>query len=242
MDAARALLVASCRFDRPDLREEALELGEAILTKETADVRGRSPVLAAGPWAARSPITINPSYFSPATFAALGKASGDGRWGSLSASSRTITDLLMTDSDAAAARLGAARGRQAGADRPARPSPTATPQFGFDAARTLVRLAEDPTRPGREIAARAWPVFEGREPAEIPVERDLAGKPAGGTQHPMVLVAAAGAADAAGKAERRATAAGRRRGAGPAARRPTTAPRGWRSAAIMLTTDALDCC
>ncbi len=35
------------------------------------------------------------------------------------------------------------------------------------------------------------------------VERDLAGKPTGGTKHPVVLVAAAGAADAAGKDEDR---------------------------------------
>ena len=41
VDAARALLAAACRFDRPDLREEALALGEAILQQETADVPGR---------------------------------------------------------------------------------------------------------------------------------------------------------------------------------------------------------
>ena len=40
MDAARALLAGSCRFDRPGLRKEALELGEAIMDKETASFQG----------------------------------------------------------------------------------------------------------------------------------------------------------------------------------------------------------
>ena len=94
VDAARALLVASCRFKKPGYKQEALDLGKAILDNETADFQG-SPVLVAGPWARKDPITLNPSYFSPATFAALGDATGDGRWGSLSASGRSVTDLLM---------------------------------------------------------------------------------------------------------------------------------------------------
>src|SRR4051812_20411387 len=97
VDAARALLVGSCRFKRPELKQEALELGKAILRVETASVKGQ-PVLAAGPWAVKKPITLNPSYFSPATFAALGIASGDGKWGSLSASSRSVTDALLQGS------------------------------------------------------------------------------------------------------------------------------------------------
>ena len=37
---ARALLVAACRFHRPALRQEALELGKAILRKEIASFQG----------------------------------------------------------------------------------------------------------------------------------------------------------------------------------------------------------
>ena len=202
IDAARALLVASCRFNQPDKRQEALELGKAIQDKETAEVDGK-PVLTAGPWANNEPQTINPSYFSPATFAALGKASGDdGGWGNLSASSRTITGQLMTASSPLPpdwAKLEGGKPTPIGT--PA--DPGGTPKFSFDAPRTLVRFAEDPDQAGREIAARAWPVFEGQDPNEIVVERDLAGKPTGGTKHPVVLVAAAGAADAAGKDEDR---------------------------------------
>lgn len=201
IDAARALLVASCRFNRPAQREEALELGRAILAHETADSQGK-PVLTAGPWANTEPQTINPSYFSPATFAALGTASGDGKWGSLSASSREITGALMTDSSPLPPDWAKLEG--------GRPVPTGTPadpggapKFSFDAPRTLVRMAEDPDRSGQAIAARAWPVFENQDPAKMVVERDLAGNPVGGSMHPIVLVAAAGAADAAGQDDER---------------------------------------
>ena len=41
--------------------------------------------------------------------------------------------------------------------------------------------------------------FDGRTPTNLPVEHDLSGRPAGNTLHPVALVAAAGAAAAAGK-------------------------------------------
>jgi endo-1,4-beta-D-glucanase Y len=197
VDAARALLVASCRFKRPAQRQEGIDLGKAILDKETSESQGK-PVLTAGPWANKEPQTINPSYFSPATFADLGTASGDGEWGSLSASSREITGALMTDSSPLPpdwAKLEGGKPVPIGTPD----DPGGAPKFSFDAPRTLVRMAEDPDQAGRAIAARAWPVFEGQDPNKIVVERDLTGKPVGGSMHPVVLVAAAAAADAAGK-------------------------------------------
>ena len=119
--------------------------------------------------------------------------------------------------------------------------PEARPLFGFDAARTLVRMAEDPDPAGRRIAARAWPVFEGRRPADIPVEHDLSGKPAGSSLHPVVLVAAAGAADAAGQPRDR----DRLLDAAEALdkRSPTYYGAAWAAIGrIMLTTNALDSC
>ena len=197
LDASRALLVAACRFHRPALRQEALQLGNAILRVEVASFQG-APVLTAGPWAVNPPVTIDPSYFSPATFLALGAASGDARWASLAASSRSITSQLMP----APGRLPPDWARLDG-DKPVpigSPSdPQSPPRFGFDAVRTLVRMAEDPNPAGRQIAARAWPVFEGQDPTKLPVEHDLSGRPIGDTLHPVVLVAAAGAADAAGQ-------------------------------------------
>jgi endoglucanase len=239
VDAVRALLVAACRFNKPALRQEALELGRAIMKVETAEVQG-GPVLVAGPWATKDPQTVNPSYFSPATFAAVGAASGDGAWGSLSKSSRSITDELMQDPNRLPpdwARL------EGGKPKPSGPpdNPKGTPAFGFDAVRTLVRMAEDPDPAGREIAARAWPVFDGQDPNTLPVEHDLTGKPTGGTMSPVVLVAAAGAADAAGKTADRDKFLNAAESLDK--RQPTYYGAAWVALGrIMLTTDQLKSC
>ena len=238
VDAARALLVASCRFKRDDLRDEALKLGSAILANETASFQG-SPVLVGGPWA-RNPIIVNPSYFSPATFAALATATKDGKWGSLSATGRSVTELLMPEEGSLPPDWANVKG---GKPVPigSPDNPGGTPRYGFDAARTLVRMAEDPDPAGQRIAAKAWPAFEGRKPSDIPIEHDLSGAPAGGTQHPMALVAAAGAAQAAGKTKD----AARLLDAAEALdkRTPTYYGAAWVALGrVMLTSDALDAC
>jgi hypothetical protein len=194
LDASRALLVGACRFHRPALRQEALALGKAIMGVEVASVQG-TLVLTAGPWAVKAPVTVDPSYFSPATFAALRAASGDERWSALAASSRSITSALMRGPSRLPPDWAWLEG-----DKPVpigSPSdPQAPARFGFDAARTLIRMDEDPA--GRRIVARAWPVFAGRDPTKLPVAHALSGQAIGDTLNPVVLVAAAGAADAAG--------------------------------------------
>ena len=118
--------------------------------------------------------------------------------------------------------------------------PEAPAGYGFDAVRTLMRLAEDPDPAGRRIAARAWPVFDGQKPADIPVEYDLSGRPTGDTLHPIALVAAAAAADAAGQARARS----RLLDAAEALdrRSPTYYGAAWVALGrIMLTSSALDC-
>jgi endoglucanase len=241
LDASRALLLAACRFHRPALRQEGLQLGNSIMRVEVASASFRgAPVLTAGPWAVTPPVTVDPSYFSPATFAALGAASGDSRWSSLAASSRSITSALM----AAPSRLPPDWARLEG-DKPvpigSPGAPQTPPRFGFDAVRTLVRMAEDPNPAGRRIAARAWPVFEGQDPTKLPVEHDLSGRPIGNILHPVVLVAAAGAADAAGQTAARdglldeAEALDRRS--------PTYYGAAWVALGrLMLTTKLLDAC
>ena len=104
-----------------------------------------------------------------------------------------------------------------------------------------MRLAEDPDPAGQRIAAGAWPTFEGRKPADIPMEHDLSGKPTGGTQHPLALVAAAGAAQAAGKTAD----AARLLDAAEALDKqtPTYYGSAWVALGrVMLTSDLLDAC
>jgi endoglucanase len=196
LDTSRALLVAACRFHSPALRQQALALGNDIMNVEVTSFRG-APVLTAGPWAITPRVVVDPSYFDPATFEMLGAASGDSRWDSLAASSRSIVSELMT----APSRLPPDWVLLEGDKIVPIGSPSdlqATPQFGFDAVRVLIRMAEDPDPAGRLIAARAWPVFEGQDPATLPVEHSLSGRPVNNVRNPVVLVAAAAAADGAG--------------------------------------------
>ena len=239
LDASRALLVAGCRFHRPALRAEGVALGRAIMRLEVTSIQGR-PVLTAGPWAITPNVIVNPSYFSPATYAALETASHDTAWRSLAASSRSITGQLM----AAPSRLPPDWAKLEGA-KPVpigSPSNAATPpRFSFDAVRTLVRMAEDPNPGGRRLAAMAWSVFAAQNPTALPVEHTLSGRPVGHILNPVVLVAAAGAAAAAGQSAARdglldeAQALDRRF--------PTYYGGAWVALGrIMLTTKLLDAC
>ncbi len=120
-------------------------------------------------------------------------------------------------------------------------APQSTPQFGFDAVRTLIRMAEDPNPAARQIAARAWPVFETANPTKLPVNHHLSGSPIGDVLNPVVLVAAAGAADAAGQPSARDGLLDEAQALD--ARFPTYYGAAWVALGrIMLTTKLLDAC
>jgi endoglucanase len=239
LDASRALLVASCRFHSPALRQQGLALGNDIMNGEVTSFRG-APVLTAGPWAITPRVVVDPSYFDPATFEMLGAASGDSRWDSLAASSRSIVSELMTAPSRLAPDWVLLEGDKiVPIGSPSDPQSPA--RFGFDAVRTIIRMDEDPNPAGRLIAARAWPVFEGANPTSLPVEHTLSGRPIGDILNPVVLVAAAAAADAAGQPAARdglldeAEALDRRF--------PTYYGAAWVALGrIMLTTKLLDAC
>jgi endoglucanase len=197
LDAARALIVAGCRFKRPGLRQEGVQLGEAVMRIETTPLNG-NPVLVAGPWAITPKVVLNPSYFSPATYAALRSASGDRRWDGMATTSRALASALMRPPN----RLPPDWATLQGSTPVAIGSPgggSAPVRFSFDAVRTLIRFAEDPDAVGKDIAARAWPVFANQDPVNLAVEHDVTGRPAGSSKHPIALVSAAGAAHAAGQ-------------------------------------------
>lgn len=194
LDAARALLVAACRLDRPDLREDGLALGRAILSGEVARQDGRS-VLAAGPWATRGRTVINPSYFAPGALRALREASGDAEYTRVADGTRAALRTLRAPLPPDWAMLNP--------DGTLRPVAQASGDGGegrytFDAPRTLLRLSEDSDPAGRSLAARAWRVLRRAPMAPLLVERTLDGEPAGSARHPVAPVGAAGAANAAG--------------------------------------------
>jgi endo-1,4-beta-D-glucanase Y len=196
LDAAHALLVASCRFDRRELREEAERLGATVLERETARAAGQE-VLLAGPWAAQSKrLVVNPSYLDPLTLTALGHSTGNTRYAALARDGRRILARLAAPLPPDWATVDQASGRPTPASDANGAAGGA--RFTFDAPRTLIRLAVDPSPAGRRIAARAWPVFRERATDELRVEHELDGRQAGDTRSPLIQVAASASAMAAG--------------------------------------------
>ncbi|HEX8158953.1 MAG TPA: glycosyl hydrolase family 8 [Solirubrobacteraceae bacterium] len=239
LDLAHALLLAGCRFKRADLHRTAARVGRSLLDRETATAR-TGLVLLAGPWAAQGPtLTVNPSYLDPAALAALAQATGDRRFTAVAQTGRQIVADLARPLPPDWASLDRRSGRVtpvSGAGAGGGPG-----RFTYDAPRTLVRLAADPDRAGRALAARAWPVFRGRAAQDIVVEHDLDGRTAGESHHPITVVAAAAAATAAGD---RAAADRLLNGAEALQRaQPSYYGGAWVALArLMLTTDRLRSC
>ena len=176
LEIARALLVAGCRFGDASLGRRAVAVGRAVLAHETAQ-RGRRLILAAGPWATGSPITVNPSYLDPALLDALGRLTGDRRFGDLvdgtAGAIAAVSHPLPPDW---------ATVDEQGAVTPSGPPGQRVPAtYGFDAPRAIVWSAVADRAAGRRLAARAWPALKDRVTAE-----------------PLAAVAAAAAAAAAG--------------------------------------------
>ena len=230
LDASRALLLAGCRFHQPAFKQQALRIGSAILRVEvgSASFQG-APVLTAGPWAITPPPpTINVSYFSPASFARCVPPPATRRGVHWPSSSRAITSKLMPTDGHGCRRTGRIS-RATTSCRSATRARAVPPQFGFDAVRTLIRMAEDPNPLGREIAARAWPVFENQVPTNIGIDYTLS------RSADRTLGASGGAGGRCGRRGRGRPNGGarrpaRRRGGDRSARcRRTTARPGWRS-------------
>lgn len=179
LDAGRALLLAARRFGRPDLRADAARAARGL---RTLYVDGR---LVAGPWA-RAAVVLNPSYTAPRSLALLGLPGLDRALSDLHALGPLPPDWASAQSEPHATGP---------------PSGDGVPQYGYDAARTPVRLAEACEPEARALAARWWPRLRD-DAAALP--RTLDGPPAtGAAEHPVALVGAAAAAGAAGDADAR---------------------------------------
>jgi hypothetical protein len=194
LDAARALLLAGERFHDRAYWGEGIRIGSGILTLETVGTaRGR--VLVAGPWARVPPVTINPSYVAPRSYAELYAATGDQQWADVARTGRDhVRALTLAGLPPDWAHLDAAVGARAAQPPLGSAAPGAVDsseagtdvKFGLDAARVPIRFAEDCDPAGRELAARLWHGLRSRTGS-----------------HPLDHVAAAAAAHAAGDRKRR---------------------------------------
>jgi endoglucanase len=182
LDAARALMLAGRRFHAPGYAAAGRALGRAIGEHETALAGGKT-VLVAGPWAQARGV-VNPSYFSPRAFRAIGRLD-------LAGTSRRLIDRLTAGGlppDWAVV--------QPWGVTPARaPAGGAAAGYSYDAARLPVRLAESCDPADRALAARLWPRLRDAPGA---ARRALDGRPLGDGRHAVALTGAAGAAYAAG--------------------------------------------
>ena len=198
LDAARALVLAERRFGgRGRYRAAAVRIAKGVLADETVRWRGRL-VLVAGPWA-RADKVVNPSYFSPRAYGELHSVTGDRRWNALARSSRKLSRKLLARPWGLApdwAKLGP--GRRVRATGP--PSESGgRPQYGYDAVRTPVRLAEACKASLRAPAARSWSFLrEQHRNGRIAPIYGLKGDARAPGEHAAGLTGAAGAARAAG--------------------------------------------
>ena len=192
LDAARALVLAGDRFDRPEWTREGLRMARAVLTEATA-LTGGGRVLLAGSWVEGPPYAVNPSYASPAAAQVLARASGDPRWDELQAGNLDVNRELVDG--------GRLPPDWAQVERDGSVRPTGGPQgeparFGFDAARLPLRYAESCTPEHRDLAAELSPLLTRTESPRTVY--DLAGSPQTGETHALAHVARAAALGAAG--------------------------------------------
>jgi endo-1,4-beta-D-glucanase Y len=198
LDAARALLLASSRFDDETYRREAFRVAKGIAEKETARSDGQ-PVLLAGPWADyEDRLVVNPSYFAPRSYTVLSEATGDDVWRRLSASSRQIAAELTARGTRLPPNWAVIRGDMEIRATGPPSNEGEAPKYGFDAARLPLRYAESCDSRDRALAADVWRVHSARGVDELSTRHDLDGERDEEGVHPVGLVGAAGAAQAAG--------------------------------------------
>lgn len=179
LDAARALVLAGKAFGEPTYTTAGTQLATAVLDHLTTTT-GRGRVLLPGLWAAdRTDVPYNPSYASPAAYTVLGRATGDRRFTELAAGSRAATTAILGDSPLPPDWAQLAGDGEVHA-MPGADGRGQSVRYGYDAARLGLRYAESCAGTDRGLAARMRPALDRSNP--LPVELDLGGGAAGGTE------------------------------------------------------------
>ncbi|MHA7239353.1 glycosyl hydrolase family 8 [Arthrobacter sp. TMS1-12-1] len=194
VDAARALVLAGARFDRPDLTEAGNRLADAVMESMTAQTPlGR--VLLPGTWAAGGPDHhYNPSYASPVSFVVLAESTGDARWTELATGGTAVTEALLRTSPlppdwaqiTATGEVNAMAGAAGGGE---------DVRYSYDAARVALRFAESCLEADRRLAAQLLEPLDRED--RLPAALDLGGTALNPDEHPLAYLARAAAAASA---------------------------------------------
>ena len=196
LDAAHALVLAAQKFSDHALLGAGRRIAAAILSHETVRT-AIGPVLTAGPWAVSSRI-IDPSYFSPAGFQALYRATGNPAWRQLEQTSYTIINQLTSTSGIRLPPDWATLNSAGHATAASAPSGESA-RYSYDALRVPVRMVGSHTSYGVGMAARLWHFFSPGQPAPSAAAYTLGGQVLTSGQNPAMLAGAAAAAFAAGQ-------------------------------------------
>jgi endoglucanase len=194
-DIARALALAAWRFHNSDYRRAAVRTAGALLSVETIKAAGARRLLVAGPWA-RKQRALDPSYFAPAGEAVLARSTGDARFQAMSSAQRAALIQLTAGGTRLPpdwAWMSSGGTLTAGGA----PNTGSGPQYGLDAVRSPLRMAESCDRRDRELSAHWWKRLRTGDPGATPRGLDGNTQP-GANANAASLAGSAGAAAAAG--------------------------------------------
>jgi endoglucanase len=194
--AAYALLRYDGLHDRA-MHAAGRRLAAAVLAEESAPLPTGELVPVAGRWAmVTSPPTVNPSYWMPGMFAALGRYTGDERWcRAAEASERLVVDLTDGGRQLPPDWARLEGGRLTAAHVPGRRQRIG---YGLDAARLPLWLGTGGSQTGRRLAAGWWTGILSSEDRAAALALSLTGEVLDSQTNPLPLLAGAAAAAAAG--------------------------------------------
>ncbi len=148
VDTALALLMASKRWNRPELQAAGTSMVHAIWDKDVVTAAGK-PYISGGDWAPADAVAgINPSYFAPYAYRVFQQVDPGHAWNAL------IDDGYRLLFDASSANLGGGQSaglppnwigleRSSGRLVPYRNEQGDASSYGYDASRTYWRVALD---------------------------------------------------------------------------------------------------
>jgi endoglucanase len=194
LNTAWALTVAAKRFGVRSYESDARAIVHGILAHETVSF-GSDRLLVGGPWAQKQPAAVDPSYFSPPAFEALKDI--DSRVASMRRGGARALSSLIGSSP----HLPPDWAKQSGTSiHPvSAPGTGAPPQYGYDANRVPIWYGASCDAAERRLAADMWPFLRRALKGTLASVYSLSGRPIASTPSPESLVAAAGAARAAGQ-------------------------------------------